>query len=992
YRGAVVDFSGRTWVPLAPAMKTTSRVASTGILAQMGFAADAFETSFLGSEQVTSPLEQVRRQVQDYLVQEAPGETYAGQLGSRSVVPEGLGLLPSSLPMKVVAVTSESADLPPAEVTRVRVIARTGASAASPAALDVELPLSEMVGRRVTLSYTPAEVEDHRTVNAYGGLYAVPVYLVRLRPQLKIAGRPVDVGDGALDMGVPHRVEVVLEGPWGTETVSQTVLSGSYHALALGAQKVERPDESLEDPGDTESQGAKILGQMAGGYGAAWDASEGELAGLMDVEVLRPLPSLAVASLSLQVEELLGLPFSVVFEGVTLDAGLRVAEPLRHRPTGLPPTDWMRLSALHGSALEHLVFGREYLVESISADRGLGLARDLGVEVLTLDSSNLPSELPTLAHPQVVKDDIANWVRLGLTVEVPRSQVTLNAWTGSVWRALESSTGASGYFIAGSLAGGATSEPPSSWILDFLAQALASAYSSEPNTDPLSVATLSKIPASDGQQGEVGQAFDLPLAVLARDENGRPVVGAEVTFSAVRGDGMLSGDGATGASVVVLTDGMGMARARLTSGEQTSANPWYVRRQASDRFSTQALMNFVEAAAPTLTDLATIRQPFSALAFPGAPAALRRTNDPVLVGTAGTWADSVLVSVEDSFGNPISNEEVTFSVGAATQRCDPADNFQNGAVFNNLLGEDGGFADCGFFSPVLGDCGSSSYTAETSRRGASAGLILGNTILTTYRFNVDAAGVPGLNIEIDAGGSQCNQGPRRGVSTTTIIGQRGQNINAAKAGEVSQFPVLVTLLYSEPDYEVAVDGDGKCYLDYKPTNTWVRTTGNVSYTVSNGGSAGGISLRGDGSYEGFIRTGLTPGVNDVALEATDMRVVVATVNPDSCAEGTDEILFDHSADLPDVFGLNPQVLEIQPAPVLLSDEGVSLSPVLVSYRTDPVEYFSDGIEVDLLENGGFLGFVVGDSLAGAGGAVLARGVEFDIAKTYEAEVVVNRGS
>ena len=33
----------------------------------------------------------------------------------------------------------------------------------------------------------------------------------------------------------------------------------------------------------------------------------------------------------------------------------------------------MRLSALHGSALERLIFEELFLVESLSADRGLGL-------------------------------------------------------------------------------------------------------------------------------------------------------------------------------------------------------------------------------------------------------------------------------------------------------------------------------------------------------------------------------------------------------------------------------------------------------------------------------------------------------------------------------------------------------------------------------------------------------------------------------------------
>ncbi|MCB1036437.1 MAG: Ig-like domain-containing protein, partial [Acidobacteria bacterium] len=858
---------------------------------------------------------------------------------------------------------------------------------------DVELPLSETVGRRVTLSYTPAEVEDHRTVNAYGGLYAVPVYLVRLRPQLKVAGRPVDVGDGALDMGIPHRIEVVLTGPWGTQTVSQTVLSGSYHALALGAQKTLRPDESVEDPGDTERLGARLLTQIAHGYGEDWEQGEKELAGLYDVELLRPLPSVAVASLALEVEQLLGLPYGVDFQGVTLDAALRVAEPLSHTGDAATSRSWMRLSALHGSALEQQIFADEFRVEGISADKGLGLARDLGVEVLRLTSSNLPAELPTLAHPQVVKDDIANWVRLGLTVEVPRSQVTLNAWTGSVWRAEEASTGSSGYFIAGSLAGGSTSEPPSNWILDFLAQALASPYSAEPNTDPLSAVEIVKIPAGDGQDGEVGEEFGNSLGVVARDRDGRPVVGAPVNFIILQGGGtLIDPEGLEGDNLVVPTNELGIAEVTLRSGEQTSANPWYVLQNPGDRYSTQALMNFVDVVAASDSGTLAVREPFSALAFPGEPASLRRTNPAGAGGSAGAWADSVVVSVEDSFGNPISNQQVTFSVGSPTQHCSPpADNFQNGAVFNNQLAEGGGFEDCGVRSPLLGECGGPSLNQETSRLGTSAGLILGNSNDTTYRFNVSSSGLPGLDLYLDAFGS-CNAGAAVRATTSTIINQDGENVNAAKAGEVSQFPVPVTLFYAMPDYEIGVDSDGKCFIDFEPSRTWVRTTGNVGYTVSNGGSAGGITRQPDGSYEGFVRTGLTPGVNQVGLEVTDLLRVVPRVDRDSCMEYTEDLTEDFSLDLFDVFGLNPQILEVLPDPVLLTDDGISASPVLTSYQVDPAAYNAISVEVDLLEDGDPLGFVVGDSRSGAGGAILSRGVEFDIEKTYEAEVVVNRGS
>ncbi|MCP4656143.1 MAG: hypothetical protein GY856_12080, partial [bacterium] len=255
--------------------------------------------------------------------------------------------------------------------------------------LDGTVALSELTGRRVTLSYIPATVDDHQTVNAFGGLSGVPLYLVRVRPHLNINGRPEVVGTGSLEMGVAHRMEVELLGPFGSERVTQTVVSGSYHALGFGVQGLPRQVPEEDDQADTERLAAQLLSQIALSLNEQWSTAEDELAGLLDVAVLRPLPSVVMVSNAVAVDYALDLPSQLRWTGVTMDAALRVAEPMARGNDGAAAHDWMRLSALQGSMLEHRIFENQFLVESISADKGLGLARhdddDDDVDVLLLD-------------------------------------------------------------------------------------------------------------------------------------------------------------------------------------------------------------------------------------------------------------------------------------------------------------------------------------------------------------------------------------------------------------------------------------------------------------------------------------------------------------------------------------------------------------------------------------------------------------------------------
>ena len=246
YRGAAVDFSGMTWVPLAPALKRFSPERGRFVLRELDAAdagspvsgAQARVLEYLSRPQQVDPLALIESEIAELLLAEGNGETVDSVLGRRVVDATPLGLLPSTLPATVVAITGEGATVPTELQQRVylRVLASDGVTpAGAPGTLEetlleLELPVNELAARRVTLSFLPATLEDHQTTMLFGSLYATPAYLLELRPQIAIDGRRVEVGEGTLRMASRARLELkwAPAGRAARRTASSTSLKSSW--------------------------------------------------------------------------------------------------------------------------------------------------------------------------------------------------------------------------------------------------------------------------------------------------------------------------------------------------------------------------------------------------------------------------------------------------------------------------------------------------------------------------------------------------------------------------------------------------------------------------------------------------------------------------------------------------------------------------------------------------------------------------------------------
>ena len=160
------------------------------------------------------------------------------------IIPEKLGVLPSSLPYKVVEKKAEFSEVPDElrhkikfEVYQVSSLL-LGSLPASSLDFSVTISMPELAGKRITLSYIPATQDDAAIIEEYDGITNVPAYLVEMKPVLRIEGEAIAIGNPVI-LGETQQFVMEFITPGGErDRVANDVTVGAYHAIALDMGRV----------------------------------------------------------------------------------------------------------------------------------------------------------------------------------------------------------------------------------------------------------------------------------------------------------------------------------------------------------------------------------------------------------------------------------------------------------------------------------------------------------------------------------------------------------------------------------------------------------------------------------------------------------------------------------------------------------------------------------------------------------------------------------
>ncbi|MCK4536256.1 MAG: hypothetical protein KAT93_04540, partial [Desulfuromonadales bacterium] len=522
YRGAMGDANGKLWLPLDTSIKVAGFVeqGSFDLYAAAGNPLTDLRESYLASAQSQTPLETVRSAADAFLAEYFPQVAYPDLLHARQQNFEAAGILSPSLQFTEVAITGEYTALPP-ELMHSIEFRVNGAESV----LDISLPAHALSNRKIVIGFEPESVADHETINLWGGLDNTPAYLVRLRPVLLVDDERVVVASEGFAPGESFDLAITLTSPTAMQMITNRVLTGYPLLIGVVAQEAVLPAD-----GGEESTATDLLHRAALDYIDRWNRGERELGELFNLRLARPLPSLVSLGGMLDVVELLGEVQEIGLQGLFIDADLRsIASVQSGGADDGREKLFMQLSALHGSILEDRLFQDNFELEAISTAKLFGLAGDGQVPVLSIDAVNAAEQLAALPFAENIKADISDAVALGWTVRIPEQSINSMDWSGIGYIKEDPLSGAAGYMLSGMTAGGSTVTRTEAWS-DLMKYLFKYPLSLPPNANPDAAYAIDKISVTDLQDGVVGQAFDEPLTVYVRDNEGVPVRNASVTF------------------------------------------------------------------------------------------------------------------------------------------------------------------------------------------------------------------------------------------------------------------------------------------------------------------------------------------------------------------------------------------------------------------------------------------------------------------------------
>ena len=461
YRGTMIDQTIKTWIPMDGSFKQYEYTTGLNVAKNVTFD----KSSYLSRFNDITPIGFYLDQIQTYLETNYPGTTIDDIKRAKVIKIEERELLSSTLPHKTLAKLATLSVL--SDIFRYKV------GITIPDIIDNSLEyqagISEIMGKRLTISYVPSTVGDEQLINQYGGFYKVPAYLLRVKPAIKIEGNIVASGS-EIPVGTEQEMNVDIIYPSsGMDRITHNIKAGGYYALGLyqiGSwwdlyeqrfEKYINEDWGAYPDPYNDALGGELLNMIVLSYFLNMETNISNLLLVSNYAYSQNI-SEVLSVKNIDVSYFYGVPYTIQFSTKSID--------IKRGTFAIKPIDGdngknreiVDLLGLTSSALEHQTLEENTSKESISAVKSIQLANDIGIPIHRIDQSNVTQELPRLSVSEEIKISILDAVNQGKVVTIPQTNFQYNLWYGVGWIVEDPLTGAGAYQISGFLMGGETTQ------------------------------------------------------------------------------------------------------------------------------------------------------------------------------------------------------------------------------------------------------------------------------------------------------------------------------------------------------------------------------------------------------------------------------------------------------------------------------------------------------------------------------------------------------
>ncbi len=466
YRGKInaISNNGGTWIPLDPSFKQHfPNTSGINLFQASGLNVETILQNYLSEIKITLPVREYLSLIKSKIEQTMPDKRFYDLIWTNYIDNRELGLLPSTLEYDVIVIGYKTSEIK--DALRHKISFNTIGSILEED-LSYATTLPDIAGKRITLSYTPATAIDEEIIRQYGNIYDTPLYLIQVKPVLKIDGQIKATG-GSIGMAVSHELKQTLLMSNGKveDIISTPIIAGAYYAIGIDLQRIpsktlyRRADNYLKllDTASSALDKDEILGEflhlLVTGYLEQKDLSNKFIAHTMQFRDCKKT-TLAVIGFDLSTSYIFSIPIKTDVGLLFLDIKRDVSNPIDMSGANRSIKDFMLMDGMNGSFLESSIFETVFGVDGISTLKALALANAAGIPVYKITPDNANTYLPLLQLSADVKTDIQNALNKGLNVTVSQKEIRLNQWSGVGYIIENPQTGEAAYMISGGLAGG----------------------------------------------------------------------------------------------------------------------------------------------------------------------------------------------------------------------------------------------------------------------------------------------------------------------------------------------------------------------------------------------------------------------------------------------------------------------------------------------------------------------------------------------------------